>query len=132
MKTTLKIELFNDDKYQASRMWDNIFAAAGLSEKDWIRAIEFKWQRPWVARIIGIDPHYRYQREFLQPSKDYSEANSVGSRGVFLYYWLDDGAVYEVKEQYTWRKWRRYFCQVRDGQIVRIEEEDVVEWLKNR
>jgi hypothetical protein len=56
---------------------------------------------------------------------DYSEANSVGSRGVFKCYWLKEQAYYEVSAPQSWRDTDRYFCEVINGEIVRMTKEEV-------
>ena len=89
-----------------------------------------KGMRPWVARITGTDPRFGLAREFLQGQKDYSQANSVGSRGVCLYFPLKDG-IYEVNERITWKKARRYFIRVEDAQTIEISREEVEKWLAN-
>ena len=86
----------------------------------------------WVAEIIGYSDKYRYERLFLRCKKDYTHANSKGTRGVYAYYVLYDDRVYEVKERVSWGKCDRYFCTVRDGIVVRISEEEVKQWLNNR
>jgi hypothetical protein len=89
----------------------------------------WKKTQPWVARIVGFDPKYHYRREFVRAqSRDYSRANSVGSRGVYAYYVLGDG-IYEVNERMTWKRTDRYFAQVSNGTITRITQEEVDEWL---
>jgi len=53
---------------------------------------------PWVARIVGTDSRYGFVREFVNAQKDYSQANSVGSRGIFLHYFLEPG-LYEINHR---------------------------------
>jgi hypothetical protein len=80
----------------------------------------------WVAEITGPDLQYKWKREFLRGKKDYSKANSVGSRGVFIYYTMESGHVYEVKERTSWKRGDRYFCRISDdGEIIRIDESEV-------
>ncbi len=87
--------------------------------------------RPWVARIIGrnLDTG-QLLREFMRGQIDYSRTNSTGSRGVRLYFALDDG-VYEINARETWQHTRRYFVRVTDGQYQEIAREEVLEWLAN-
>ena len=72
---------------------------------------------PWVSELGHGIVHYK---------KDYSRSNSNGSRGVYAVYTLEEGKVYEVN---AWSE--RYFCTVRDWQVVRLENEEVEAWLKN-
>ena len=85
----------------------------------------------WVAEIIGRHPKFRFQREFLRFKKDYSEANSIGSRGVYAYYILEDNKVYEVCSPISWKNTDRYFCTVVGGEIIRLTKEEVDEWLND-
>ena len=84
----------------------------------------------WVAEITGPDPRYRWARKFVKGKKDYAKANSKGSRGVFVWYTLQSGRVYDVQARVTWRRTERYFCRVDDaGEVVRMTEEEVRQWF---
>lgn len=81
--------------------------------------------RAWVARV-KIDPSGWVDRCFLRPSAiDYSRANSVGSRGVYKCFWLDERSYYEVSSPESWRGTDRYFCEVINGKVVRMTKEEV-------
>jgi hypothetical protein len=94
----------------------------------------YKWtdpkKHPWIARIVGLDSRYTFKREFLRGQKDYSRANSIGSRGVYLYYPLKAG-VYEVNERLTWKKARRYFVRVVGSEFFEVGREEVLNWLES-
>ena len=84
----------------------------------------------WVAEIVGFDPKYKYRRSFLRPRMDFSKANSKLSRGVMKWYVLDSGRTYEVSQRTSWKHLHRYFCFVDvDGNIVKIDKEEVDAWL---
>lgn len=125
MKAILEIELIGDNIRQEMKLWTNIgnMAMPGLGD------MTFGSYPPsgWIAEITGFDSKYKYARSFLKFKKDYSRANSKGSRGVYAEYILDEGKIYDVKD----RK-QRYFCKVDNWQIVRIDELEVKEWLKSR
>ena len=87
-------------------------------------------KRYWVAEITGTDPKWKYKREFLPYKKDYAEANSKGTRGVYAFYILDEGKLYEVKKPVSQVRHERYFCTVVDGSIKRLEDGEVEKWLK--
>ncbi len=81
----------------------------------------------WVAEIVAVSPYSGLDRRFLHRNKDYSEANSVGSRGVYAYYILESGKIYEVSEPLTWKKTDRYLCTVTpDGEIEKLDMETVM------
>jgi hypothetical protein len=123
MKAQLKIEAIGDNINQISafftRMTDDMVPGLGTM------TFGGKPFRYWCARIVGFDPVYKYCREFIRPKKDYSQANSKGSRGVWLYFLLESGFVYEAKSSK-----RRFFCEVNtDGNVVDVSKEYVDEWI---
>lgn len=80
----------------------------------------------WIAEIKGFGIKYRFDREFVQGNTDYSKSNSKGTRGVFIWYVLESGHIYEVKEPLSWSRIEQYFCRVSDeGEIVKISEKEV-------
>lgn len=94
------------------------------------RAARATRSRPWVARIVGIDERFGLAREFVRGQKDYRDANSVGSRGVYYYYLLEPG-VYEVCSPESWQRTERYFVASHRGEIVRIERGEVEAWFRS-
>lgn len=129
MKAILKLEAIGDDADSLVKLRAmGIDTALGYGVS---RAITRRGpKRYWAAEITGFDTRFGYQRRFLYGKKDYMHANSMGSRGVYVYYTLESGAVYEVLEPLSWRKSDRYFCRVTDnGKIERILKEDVDTWL---
>lgn len=132
MKATIKLELFGDNLRQEFELYSKVIDE--IMGKGCGAAIIGKAPKQvWVAEIVGIHPKYTLNRRFLNPKKDYSKANSVGSRGVFLWYILESGAYYEIKKQTSWRDTERYFCKVSNaGEIVRVEKSEVMEWLKTQ
>ncbi len=132
MKATIKLEVFGDNVRQQLELYTKIIdgAVPGLG-----RAFMGRPPKPscWVAEILGTHPKYRYERRFLRGKKDYSRANSVGSRGIFLWYTLESGRVYQVQEQTSWRRTRRYFIRVTDeGEIEEIKGDEVKTWLAEK
>lgn len=85
--------------------------------------------RAWVAQVMGRDGRGRWTRAFLDGARDYSSANSIGSRGVTINFTLEEGPIYEVSAPKTWRSTDRYFCRVIEGTIQRMEESEVRQCL---
>lgn len=86
---------------------------------------------PWVARLTGLDARRGFVREFVHGRKDYSNANSVGSRGVFYHYMLEDDAVYEVNQQISWgKRGVRVYLRVSGGVIYESTREGVEECIR--
>jgi len=112
MKALLKIELIG---YGRWKKFQNLPfpSLLGQMKKYW-----------WVAKILGYDEKYNYSREFIKGQLDYSESNSKGTRGVYLYYFLDPG-IYEVKKPTSWYASDRYFILSEHGKIKKISEENM-------
>ena len=125
MRAILKLEAIADDYFYAKR------------HKSWSFDKELRYMSrlgpnkspSWVARIIGIEDELNFEREFIRGQRDYTEANSTGSRGIFIYYALIEG-VYEINSRYHWRKVDHYFAKVEGVQITRITKDEVIECLK--
>lgn len=89
-------------------------------------------RRPWVARIASMSHGGSLTRLFVDPNKDYREANKNGDRGVYCTFVLRSGNVYEVHELLNWTKRRRYFCAVEaNGDVKEITLEDVARRLSS-
>jgi hypothetical protein len=122
MKAILEIELRGDDTVQMCKLWAGVIDECGLG-------VGSSFRMPsagWCAEITGRDPKWKYKREFCRFKKDYSRANSKGSRGVYAVYCLDGGKYYEIKDGK-----KRYFAQVHDWKVVEVDREEVDEWLKS-
>lgn len=94
-----------------------------------------------LSRCRNIEPHEYFaaeitdycggcfQKVFLKPFKDYSTANSVGSRGIFASYFLEENKLYEVQCSLNWKKQDHYFCIIETGNIKRLSIQEAVLWL---
>lgn len=61
--------------------------------------------------------------------RDYSRANSRGTRGVMVNHIIESGALYRVKEPVSWRSMAHYFVSVTaDGGLLRMTKEEALEW----
>lgn len=106
----------------------------GCTDHAQLRALNIKPanKKPWIAKITGLSSNFGFQREFLKPLTDYSEANSKGSRGIYLYFHLLEGVVYDVFEHLTWKKERRRYIVNVNGQLNELTKEEVVEYLATK
>lgn len=126
-RVILKLECIGDDAHQYKKL-----IRRGDIDPDNTRRLsvrEHLRSKAWVARLTGLDDRYKFTREFVRGQKDYSQANSIGSRGVYIYYALTPG-VYEVNAPMSWSRTDRYFCRIKDGQAIRMTFEETVEWLQ--
>jgi hypothetical protein len=130
MKAVLELEAIADDLYEFQRLMRQGKVRADMFSD------AFQWQlvrygnkklKPWVAKITitirGL------QREFVRyQMKDYSHANSSGSRGVYIYYVLSDG-LYEVNERVSKTRAERYFLRVEGDTKTRVPSEEILRWV---
>jgi hypothetical protein len=126
MKATISLELFEFDRYDRR---DTYLRYSNLHiDPERGRRIQ-----AWVAEIIGLDGEGKFVRSYLPGRTDYSRAKGRGQRGVFRYYILESGRVYDVAEQTDRARFDRYYCTVdEDGDIVRLEREEVRARLMSR
>lgn len=135
MKYPYKIEAIRDDFFAATK---GNAAHVKMAHRfhgqiDLIRdvfTVGTMRQLPWVAQITGRDRKYGLKREFVRGQKDYTEANSVGSRGVFVLYILEKCRIYEVAKLTKWNKPERYFFRLdEDGIEVKLTGAEVAACL---
>lgn len=130
MLTMVKIELFNDNLTQHfefnKRLANHLFPGVG-------EIVFGKYQSSFfVAEIIGVDYKYTFKRLFINGKKDYSNSNSKGSRGIFMYYFLDSSKIYDIKRQVSWKKTERFYCKFNNnGEVVKITEDEVFKCIKS-
>jgi hypothetical protein len=85
---------------------------------------------PWVAEIIGRHPKFKLDRKFLPSNRDYTRANSKGSRGVYLWYILESNHLYQVNARVSWKNSERYFCATTEsGELYYLTDGEADEWL---
>ena len=128
MLAVLRLELIGDNFFSYKRDLANGKARENPRVERYGEMMGRDKSPSWVARITGLDDKYGFAREFQRGQKDYSRANSIGSRGIYEYFALPDG-IYEVHERLTWRRTRRYFIKVEKATIIEIERQQVEEWL---
>lgn len=121
MKVILRLECIGDNLAWALKHGQSPQKLGKLSAR-----------QPWVAELTGIDPERLFIRHFLTGQKDYSEANSVGSRGVYRYFLLQSGNIYEVFARLTWKRSERYYCRINDDQLIRMTQQEVLACLNAR
>jgi len=131
VKASLKIEAIGNNSYQEMRLYRLVMNECFPSAGDIL--LPGMKKNYWVAKICGVDNKFGYAREFIRGKTDYRNANSKGSRGVYIYYILESDNIYEILQPITWIKSKRWFCQVdENGDIIEIDKESVNQWLKNR
>lgn len=122
----LALECIGDDISQAARGWEQIEKDLGVTGGGKL------WPSPWCADVIGERANGTFDLRFLRGRKDYTHANSVGSRGVYLWFSLVEDRVYWVQARESWSRIRRYYCTAHEGRIIEITEEDARACLSDR
>ena len=80
----------------------------------------------WVARITGRDPKHGLAREFLRGSVSFRDVeDELGARGVYRWFELEEGALFEVNAPLSWTSADRYFCRSERGRVVRMTREEI-------
>lgn len=102
-------------------------------------AFDSRARRTYVAEVMGADPLDRRHWRFLSMRKDYSRANSKGSRGVRACFLLESGRVYVVQRTESWNSWDFRFLAVHGGEVRELRTVEAVaslsqeaqrEWLE--
>lgn len=92
-------------------------------------------RKPWLAELVGLHPKYRFERRFLKARVDYAQASSTGNRGVWFWWTLEGGKVYQTRYRTSWSSGyvtRLLTVDETTGDVVDIDEEEVIRWLSNR
>lgn len=129
MKSTLELEFIGAD----SADWIN--SMRGSLDKMGGKGFGDKFigrpsPGPWVAEVTGKYPSGKLQRTFVRSNRDYSRANSKGSRGVYLWFVLESDKLYEVHARCSWKRSENYFCAVTEaGDVRNLTDQEAAEWL---
>lgn len=91
-----------------------------------------RWEaQPRVAELTGLMGR-GFHRTYLTPKEDWSQANSRGTRGVWLYWTLTAGPVYEARYRTSWTTaCHRYLYVTADGDLHDATEKEVRMWLSH-
>ena len=96
------------------------------TQKKWLGWNE---EIPYVAQIINYDfDRAEFNKVHKYGYTDYKFANSTGSRGVYKYYFVEDG-IYEIQERISWKKFEHYFVLIKDGKKTKLDFEEVLNCL---
>lgn len=126
MKSYIRLKYMACDPLQSIRRGDSLII--GFTTKK--RADEFRretlWMFPWVAEIKDLCPKFTYKRNFIKPTIDWRESNSKGSKNVFGIYIVENGHLYQIKENLCTKRSVVYFCKINDnGEAVKISEQEI-------
>ena len=81
---------------------------------------------PKCSLVLGLSGAFM-RTEPIRGNRDYSNANSKGTRGVYDYFALENGKMYEVTTALTWNKQERYYLLISgSGEMTRMDYEEAV------
>lgn len=124
MKGTVGLEYIGLNTDQLFAQYAALCRAIGhLPDEDFPR------REPAVAEI-SRDEFGGLAKCWLAGKRDYSKANSKGSRGVYVWYTLEQDKLYWIKDPRSWRCTETYFAAITaDGTVCRLSEAQAQEWL---
>lgn len=82
-----------------------------------------------VRAVLGLNGTALFREEWLRGLRDYSNGNSVGSRGVREHYMLEGETIYHVMSPTSWKSVDDYYCRVENCEIKRMTITEVFKWL---
>lgn len=129
VKAHLRLEFIGAANYDMLRQFDRVFPKFGFGNGGDRPDHPFRWPGPCVLRMHR-DAEGRVQGDRVWGNRDYSNANSKGTRGVYVNYILEENELYWVKAPMSWKSVSFYYCAVTpSGELKRITDEDAQEWL---
>ena len=117
MKASLRIEAIGHDTVARMRLMGSVFEEAGAGD---IASVVFGDPLDYARwGVVEVDDNGAVVGR-PNGRTDYSNANSKGSRGVYIWYVLESGRRYFVCAPESWRAVDEYYCRVSDnGEIIR-------------
>lgn len=109
--------------------------ALGVQTDSRGQVIDPQNRRPWLAEIVGPHPRYRFERLFLPARVDYAQSSSTGNRGVWFWWTLEAGKVYQARHRTSWGAGyqdRYLSIEETSGDLVDLTVEEVLTWLSDR
>lgn len=129
MKASLKLEFIGAANYDMLRQLDRSMPVLGFGIGVDRPSHPFQFPGPCVVRFYkDVDGAIALEQIF--GSRDYSRANSKGTRGVYINYVLHENELYCVKEPISWRRVSYYYAAVTpSGDVTSITDQEAQEWL---
>jgi len=115
LKATIRLELISDDYFYALR--NGSWSFEKLSRR--ARRLGPNRSPSYCAKIIDG------RRFFQHGVRDYSHANSDGSRGIFEYFVLSNGT-YEINSRISFDCAEKYYVRIVNETITRISRDEAL------
>lgn len=129
LKLVLKLECLSDQHWKNRRLLKLIYRNSNKYLRQTKTGSDL-YYHPWVAEIKGFSEKYNFDRLFIKGTKDYSEANSSGTKGVYMYFFLNKNKLYEACENISFLERKRVFIKTENNIITKISPEEAIEWTE--
>lgn len=124
IRAALALEFIGAADHDAATALDSALSRIGVAGSD-----EARLALGPVVLAITRAGDGSLRRLVVHGKRDYSRANSRGSRGVYVHYLLDQDTLYWVRARTSWRASEEYFAAVTPtGDIYRLTTEEAREW----
>jgi hypothetical protein len=128
MKGTIRLELIGAPTRDSLRAGERILATIGARTSPTDRISS----RAWVAELYR-DIHGDLRYSLLTGKRNYSQANRDGSRGVMVWYVLEEDKLYLVHSPRSWTRNDVYYATVTPrGEVARRSQEEAELWPNAR
>lgn len=87
---------------------------------------------PTVHEILSWHRNDGFLLNRLRGRRNYENANSIGSRGIYLVFELHEGRFYRKTYPTSWRKWTEEIVTVVDGKINPVCQKETLKCLRAR
>lgn len=129
MKCAISLEFIGAATADMLRQFEKLESRFGFGWDDDKPRHPFDRPGPCVMRMRK-DADGRVCGEQIWGKRDYSKANSKGTRGVYVHYVLKEDELYWIKSPQSWRSTSIYFAAVTPtGDAKRLTDEEAEEWL---
>lgn len=131
MRGHLELEFIGAATADMLREFEKLESRFGFGLDDGAQRHPFQRPGPCVLRMYR-NKDGRIIGEQIWGKRDYSRANSAGTRFVYVCYVLDENELYWIKSPQSWRSVSYYFAAVTPtGEVKRISDEEAEEWLSD-
>lgn len=125
----LKLESIGDAQRHKYWLWTK--GKVKMSKTALRGARSLMKRRPFVKKVIGIAANGNMVRTDVRGFKDYTRVESgCGQRGVFYCYALNQGNLYEIQEQTSQKKCRRYWAIPNNGELFEVTHQQACEYAR--
>ena len=129
MKGSISLEFIGASTADMLRQFEKLESRFGFGGDDDTPRHPFDRSGPCVLRVHRSESG-KVCGEQVWGKRDYSKANSKGTRGVYVHYVLEENELYWIKAPQSWRSTSIYFAAVTPvGDIKRLTDEEAEEWL---